>query len=133
MKNHIFIQARQGSKRFSDKILKKICGESIVTLMLERIRKIQNIDDVFLVTGPIESNKQVISEFKKNGIESRPIISGNFTKQECFKNHNFKTNGRYSGADKVEKLGFFIGLPTRKIKPNTLEKLCKHLLKISNL
>jgi len=69
MKNHIFIQARENSKRFPEKILKKICGESIVTLMLERIKKIQNIDDIFLVTGPKESNKKVISEFKRNGIE----------------------------------------------------------------
>ena len=59
--------------------------------------------------------------------------AGNFTKQECIKNHNYKTNGRYSGADKIEKLGFFIGLPTKKIKPATLKKLCEHLLNISNL
>ena len=69
MKNHIFIQAREKSKRFPEKILQKICGKSIVTLMLERIEKIENIDDIFLITGPEESNKKVISEFKRNGIE----------------------------------------------------------------
>ena len=69
MKNHIFIQAREKSERFPEKILQKICGKSIVTLMLERIEKIQNIDNIFLITGPKESNKQVISEFKRNGIE----------------------------------------------------------------
>jgi len=87
-----------------------------------------------LINQKLAGKKRIFLEYlKSNKIESRPIISGNFTKQECIKNHNYKTNRRYSGADKVEKLGFFIGLPTRKIKPNILEKLCKHLLKISNL
>jgi len=87
-----------------------------------------------LINQKLAGKKRIFLDYlKKNKIESRPIISGNFTKQECIKNHNYKTNGRYSGADKIEKLGFFIGLPTKKIKPNTLEKLCNHLLNISNL
>lgn len=69
MKNHIFIQAREKSTRFPEKILQKICGESLVSLMIERIKKIKHIDDIFLVTGPSELNNQVISEFKRNGIE----------------------------------------------------------------
>ena len=77
--------------------------------------------------------KSFLQYLKKNKIESRPIISGNFTKQECIKNHNFKTTNNFKEADRIEKLGFFIGLPTRKIKQNTINELCRHLLNISNL
>ena len=77
--------------------------------------------------------KSFLQYLKKNKIESRPIISGNFTKQECIKNHKFKIINKFTQADKIEKLGFFIGLPTKKINRNTLNKLCGHLLNINNL
>lgn len=87
-----------------------------------------------LINQKLAGKKKIFLNYlKKNKIESRPIISGNFTKQECIKNHNYKTARKYLGADKIEKLGFFIGLPTKKIKPATLKKLCEHLLSISNL
>ena len=87
-----------------------------------------------LINQKLTNKKNVFLNYlKKNKIESRPIISGNFTKQVCIKNHNYKTARKYPGADKIEKLGFFIGLPTKKIKPNILKKLCGHLLNISNL
>lgn len=69
MKNHVFVQARQNSQRFPNKILKKICEKPIAELIIERIRKIQNVDDIFLITGPKEQNDEVIREFKRNGVE----------------------------------------------------------------
>jgi len=81
----------------------------------------------------VHKKKSFLRYLKKNKIETRPIISGNFTKQECIKVHKFKIINKFTEADKIEKLGFFIGLPTKKINQNTLNKLCKHLLNINNL
>ena len=81
----------------------------------------------------INKKKSFLQYLKKHKIESRPIISGNFTEQECIKNHNFKTTNNFKEADRIEKLGFFIGLPTKRIKQNTINELCRHLLNISNL
>ena len=65
MKNHIFLQARLKSKRFPNKVLKKICGKTIIELIVERLRKIKNIDDIILVTGPKESNTLLLEEAKR--------------------------------------------------------------------
>ena len=77
--------------------------------------------------------KSFLQYLKKNKIESRPIISGNFTKQECIKNYKFKISKKLTQSDKIEKLGFFIGLPTKKINQSKLNKLCDHLLNINKL
>jgi len=81
----------------------------------------------------INKKKSFLQYLKKHKIETRPIISGNFTKQECIKNHKFKITNIFKEADRIEKLGFFIGLPTKRLKQNTINELCRHLLNISNL
>lgn len=69
MKNHVYVQAREDSKRFPKKILKKICGKSIVDIILERIQKIENVDEVFLITGSEKLNKTLIEEFRRKKID----------------------------------------------------------------
>jgi spore coat polysaccharide biosynthesis protein SpsF len=63
--NHIFIQARIGSKRLPGKVLKKICGKSIIELIVERVSKVEHIDKIVIVTGPKEKNELLINEIKK--------------------------------------------------------------------
>ena len=69
MKNHVYVQAREDSKRFPKKILKKICGKTITDIILERIQKIEDVDEVFLVTGSERLNKTLIEEFKMKKID----------------------------------------------------------------
>lgn len=66
--NHIFIQARMDSKRLPGKVLKKICGKSIIELIVERLRKVQDIDSIILVTGPKEKNESLIDEIERLSI-----------------------------------------------------------------
>ena len=73
MNFHIFLQARQNSTRFPNKILKEICGKSIFELILERLKKINN-SKIFLVTGSLELNQELIQNAKNFGIE---YFSGN--------------------------------------------------------
>jgi spore coat polysaccharide biosynthesis protein SpsF (cytidylyltransferase family) len=65
---HIFLQSRQNSIRFPNKILKKICGKSIFELIIERLKNI-NDSKIFLVTGPIEKNNELIKKSIECGIE----------------------------------------------------------------
>ncbi len=68
-----------------------------------------------------------------SGIETRPILSGNFLNQPSCKIYNFKykkTNLLIS--QEIEDRGFFIGLPTKDINPSTLNFLTEKLLKIAN-
>ena len=73
--------------------------------------------------------KKIIKNLNSKGIETRPIISGNFLNQKSSKIYNLNKNKlKFPNADFVEKAGFFIGLHTKKIKKNTLKYLSDELL-----
>ena len=55
-----------------------------------------------------------IKKIEKKGIETRPIISGNFLKQPAIKKYKLPYNKRMKNAEYISKKGFFIGLPTSK-------------------
>ncbi len=71
-------------------------------------------------------NKRIfIKKIENRGIETRPIISGNFLKQPSIKKYNLKTNSKMKNADYINDFGFFIGLPTKKISTLIIKKLVK--------
>ena len=81
-------------------------------------------------------NKKIefINYIESKGLQTRPIISGNFTKQPSSK--LFKLNlkrKKFPGADKVQKLGFVIGLPSKKIEKNKISLITETLLSIDTL
>ena len=65
------------------------------------------------------------------GVETRPILSGNFLNQPSAKLYGFnKKNEKFKNSQDIEDRGFFIGLPTKEISVNTLKFLTEKLLKI---
>ena len=71
-------------------------------------------------------NKELfIKKIENKGIETRPIISGNFLKQPSIKKYNLKTNSKMKNADYINNFGFFIGLPTKKISKLIIKRLVK--------
>ena len=86
-----------------------------------------------ILTKDYVKNKQnIIYNLERNGIETRPIISGNFINQPAIK--KFKLN-RYNkknfiNAQFVEDAGFFIGLHTKPISKEILNFLTNKLLTI---
>ena len=78
--------------------------------------------------------KNFLNNLTKSGVENRPIISGNFTNQPATKLYNLnKKKIIFSNAQKVEDLGFFIGLHTQKISNNVAEYIAENLLKIDEV
>ena len=79
-------------------------------------------------------NKHKYLEFlNRNNIETRPIISGNFTNQTAVKIHKIKfKKNELLNSQKIEDSGFFIGLPTEKISEKKIDRLVKYLLYIDN-
>ncbi len=70
-----------------------------------------------------------LKRLEKNKIETRPIISGNFINQPAIKLHKLRFNkNNFRNAQEIEERGFFIGLPTKKIKSQDLKKLTRYLL-----
>ena len=65
----------------------------------------------------------IIKKLEKNGIETRPIISGNFANQPAAKKYNLTSNNKFPNTDFVYNNSFFIGLPTKKIDNKYLNKI----------
>ena len=89
----------------------------------------------FLINKDLMVNKSKFLKYLTiNGIENRPIISGNFLNQPAAKFYNFKYNPNdFINSNEIEKRGFFIGLHTKLIKQKELRTLVNHLLNIGNL
>ena len=78
----------------------------------------------FKLTVNFIIKKKFIKFLEKNGIETRPIISGNFLNQPSAKLYKLnKKNLKFPNADLIEKRGFFIGIHTRPIKTKSLNFL----------
>ena len=79
----------------------------------------------------LKNKDKFLKYLNKNGIETRPIISGNFLNQPCIKLYNINQNKKlFKNAQEIEDRGFFIGLHTNLIEKNKLKFLTKNLLKI---
>ena len=78
----------------------------------------------------LNKKKKIIKNLNKKGIETRPIISGNFLNQKAAKIYNLNNkNQKFLNAEYVEKAGFFIGLHTKNIENEKLKILANELLK----
>ena len=71
------------------------------------------------------NRKLFIKKIENKGIETRPIISGNFLKQPSIKKYNLKNSSKMKNADYINNFGFFIGLPTKPITNLIIKKLVK--------
>ena len=72
----------------------------------------------------IKLKNNIIIKLNKSGIETRPIISGNFANQPAIKLYNIFP-GKLINADKIEKSGFFLGLHNTILKKKELKKFEK--------
>lgn len=63
-----------------------------------------------IITDPKKiSRDAVVSQLEKNGIETRPIVAGNFVKNKAIEYMNHSIYGTLESADFVHENGFFVG------------------------
>ena len=62
-----------------------------------------------LKKGTRKDRTRIISILKKNDIETRPIVAGDFTKHPVIKYFDYSIHDNLNNARKVHELGFFIG------------------------
>lgn len=67
-KTQVFLQARLRSARLPQKALLTILGKSIMELIVERLRGVQDLHSVVLVTGEREHNEELVQEAERIGI-----------------------------------------------------------------
>ena len=77
----------------------------------------------------LHKKKKILKNLKVKGIETRPIISGNFLNQKASKLFKLKNKkDKFPNADYIEKAGFFIGLHTTHLDNRRLKILSNTLL-----
>ena len=55
------------------------------------------------------TRKEVVKKLYENGVECRPIVTGNFTKNPVMKYLNYEIFGELKNADYIHQNGFFVG------------------------
>lgn len=87
-----------------------------------------------LINEKVKINKKKFLKFLDDeGIENRPIVSGNFLNQPAIKLYNLRTKGKFKNSEIIQNRGFFIGLHTKKLSNLKAKFLADTMLKISNL
>ena len=75
-----------------------------------------------------------LNYLNKNGIETRPILSGNFANQSSIKLYKIHYNlSNLKNSQEIEKRGFFIGLPTQIASSKKIKYLTSCLLNIDKI
>ncbi len=87
-----------------------------------------------LLNMKFQKKKKFIKLIEEKGLETRPIISGSFVNQPSTKLYNLNPNNKkFNGAQKVQNLGFVIGLSTKKIDKKKLDFITNILFLIDSV
>ena len=82
----------------------------------------------------MKKKQKYLKFLNKNGIETRPIISGNFLNQPVAKLYKLNQKQEYfKNAEEIDKRGFFIGLHANKIDDKMVKFLTNKLLMIRQI
>ena len=122
------------------KIIKNLQNSNKWNNQFTFFEPIKNLDPSWFGLPLLINKKYILKKNKflnylnKNGIETRPILSGNFVNQSSIKlykiNYNLKT---LKNSQEIEERGFFIGLPTQIISLKKLKNLTLSLLNIDKI
>ncbi|MSP11227.1 MAG: aminotransferase class I/II-fold pyridoxal phosphate-dependent enzyme [Pelagibacteraceae bacterium] len=124
---------KKNRKNNFNKIIKILNKEIICKKNLYFFNENKNVDPCWLAFPIILKNKKInkkifLEKLYSYGVESRPIISGDFTLQPAAKIYNLKKE-RHKNSRFVHNYGFFIGLSSRNIKNNQLLKIKNSFIK----
>ena len=86
----------------------------------------------FLINSSKINSKKVMKIFEDNGIETRPIISGNITKHPVFNNLNVRITKDLKNTNLIHFKGFMIGCHSG-VKKESIEQLKKSLNALKKL
>ena len=68
MKTVIIVQAKMGSTRLSEKIMKKIVGIPMIGIILKRLKKTKEADEIVVATSKKSENKVLLKYLKKSKV-----------------------------------------------------------------
>lgn len=69
MKVVCIMQARVGSTRLPGKVLKKICGKTVLEHDIDRLKRVKNIEQIVIATTTLERDNAIVEEAKRLGVD----------------------------------------------------------------
>lgn len=97
-------------RRANAMIFQQLHHESDIVDIQQEVGKSSWFGFSFLLKGPLEGRRRdVVEAFTEAGIESRPIVAGNFTRNPVIERLDADTATDMSAADRVHFNGLFIG------------------------
>ena len=110
----IIEQRRENAKYFVEKM------QDISNIRIQKeIQESSWFGFAMILEGPLKDKRsELVKVLKENEIEVRPIVAGNFTKNEAIKYLNYEISGELSGADEIHNCGFFVGNHSKSNKEN---------------
>ena len=110
-----FIEQRRNNAKY---FVEKFSNLSYVKIQKE-IGKSSWFGFSIILTGNLENQREhVIRELTELGVETRPIIAGNFMKQPVIDYFTYIGRNTYDNADYLHENGFFIGNDMTNLEEN---------------
>lgn len=80
----------------------------------------------FLVPDCADHRQAFLKYLSANGVENRPIVSGNFIRQPALKLFGMECRPEdFPGAEEVHRRGFFIGIHTRPLSDDVVARVAE--------
>lgn len=70
MKTGIIVQTRMGSTRLPGKVMKEICGKTVIEHVIDRLKQCQRADEIIIATTTLEQDDIIVEVAKRNGVKS---------------------------------------------------------------
>ncbi len=82
-----------------------------------------------IINPKIKKNiRLIVKKLKNDGIDTRPIVSGNMAIQPMLKDYIGKKDGTFPGAQIINDYGIFIGCHTKNLESNEIKWLVEKVL-----
>ncbi|AWI03683.1 cytidylyltransferase domain-containing protein [Clostridium drakei] len=63
------VQARIGSTRLPGKVLKKVCGKTVLEHDIDRLKRVKNIDEIVIATTNLQQDDIIVKESERLGVK----------------------------------------------------------------
>lgn len=111
------VQARVGSTRLPEKVLKKICGKTVLEHDIDRLKQVKNLNNLVIATTTLEDDNKIEKLVTKLGVD-------------CFRGSSEDVLSRYYFAAKKYKADVIVRVTSDcpLIDYDTSDKIIKYYL-----
>ena len=104
-------------KRRDNSFVFKKAFEDIFTVQIQKeVGRSSWFGFSLVLKGQLEGRrKEVIDKLRAAGVETRPIVAGNFTKNPVIQHIDHRVVGSLAAAEYIDRNGFFIGNDSRNL------------------